>query len=93
MAWGYHGPRSFAGVAVCGHGSWVRVCSPVFSPWRVSRPQTPLHPAVTTASPAPSVKLTENDERHHQDDEEEDTPNEWQPLLTLLPGELGQADT
>lgn len=43
-------------------------------------------------APAPSVKLTEDDERHHEGDEEEDTSDERQPLLGLLPGELGQAD-
>lgn len=43
-------------------------------------------------APAPSGKLTENDERHHEGDEEEDTSDERQ-LLALLPGELGQAET
>lgn len=37
-------------------------------------------------------EVEENDERHHEGDEEENTSNERQPLLSLLPGELGQAE-
>lgn len=53
----------------------------------------PFHAALTQSHPVPSVQLTEKDERDHQADEEEDTPDEWQLSLGLLPGELGETET
>lgn len=87
------GPRPLAGTSpggtVAGECAFPTQDPPRRTPIRGPHSSLPW----PEPAPAPSIKLTEDDERHHEGDEEEDTSDERQPLLTLLPGELGQADT